>query len=320
MIVVLFLGDEPSSNEVEAVEPPSAAAGCLVDVAPLDVRPGRQWRSFWQRLDTSDCRSGSWLSRYSEEGQSLEQFRLAQRQPAVLGRALEIRRLGPPLDGRPAALLPLIREFLGVYFQRPSRRAPALPLPSSARRPSQGQVGQYDAAVLLETLEGTCPTETLACLAVTAQDLSLEGLDYVLGLGEPRERVGVMSTFRLLQGIRSPATPTLRPARPTEQLRRALKVAAHEVGHQLGLAHCRHFRGCVMAGSNSLAASDRSHLMLCPLEHAKLRWELEFDPYLRFAELADFAAKHGLHKEGAYWARMAESVPRYPQAAGAAAP
>ena len=158
------------------------------------------------------------------------------------------------------------------------------------------------------------------CLAVTDQDLSLEGLDYLFGLGQPRSRVGVMSTFRLAQPIRSPATGTLRPVRQAEQPRRALKVAAHEVGHQLGMAHCRHFRDCVMAGSNSLAASDSSHLMLCPLEHAKLRWTLGFDPYLRFTELAEFASRHGLHKEGAYGARMAESVPRYPQAAGAAVP
>jgi archaemetzincin len=233
------------------------------------------------------------------------------------GHPLQLFTLTPLRSESSSAHLPIIAQFLESYFTASVDGLPSQPLPASALTTNSEPGPTYDAAALLDGLAGSCPAGAAACLAVTDQDLSLEGLRYLLGLGQERDRLGVMSTFRLGSGVRSQSTGLLRPARPVDRLRRVLKVAAHEVGHQLGLAHCRHFGDCVMAGSGSLEAGDDSHLMLCPLEHEKLRWKLGFVPAERFDTLARFAAEHGLHKEGAYWARMAESSPRYPQAAGA---
>jgi len=319
MVFILSLG-----REIRGPQPPVEATqhsgDCLAEVPPADVRPQRAWRSFWKALDVSDCRPRSWLTRYSEGGQTLEEFRAAEREPLQRGHPIEVFSLGHQGDAAASGDIPKIVEFLGVYFQGSVRSVSGRALPTSALRPSQDASGQYDAAALLRALEGTCPADASACLAVTDQDLSLDGLHYLFGLGQARDRLGVMSTFRLGEDVRARSTAIRRPARSVDRLRRALKLAVHEVGHQLGLAHCRHFRDCVMAGSSSLEASDRSHLMLCPLEHAKLQWQLGFASSERFAELADFAAKEGLHKEGAYWARMAEASPRYPQASGASAP
>ena len=71
-----------------------------------------------------------------------------------------------------------------------------------------------------------------------------------------------------------------------------------------------------MAGTNSLAESDAGSLMLCPLDHAKLLWNLRFDDRKRFTELAEFAVRHGLHAEARYWSAMAEAMPQLPNAAG----
>jgi hypothetical protein len=88
------------------------------------------------------------------------------------------------------------------------------------------------------------------------------------------------------------------------------------MAHEFTLAHCAHYRHCVMGGTNSLAESDEGSLMLCPLDHAKLRWNLGFDPHARFSELAAFAARHGLHPEARYWQAMAAEYPAFGNASG----
>ena len=124
--------------------------------------------------------------------------------------------------------------------------------------------------------------------------------------------------YRLWDDKYDPVTERdVAPADP-EPLRRALKVAAHEMAHEFSVAHCAHYRDCVMGGTNSLRESDRGELMLCPLDHEKLRWNLRFDPRARYLELSAWADEHGLHPEAAYWGRMAESHPGFANAAGAA--
>ena len=141
-------------------------------------------------------------------------------------------------------------------------------------------------------------------------------LQYVFGLGHFHRRVGVFSMYRLWEDLRDPETGARVAVRDPEPLRRALKVAVHEMGHELTVAHCVHYRHCVMAGTNSLAESDAGSLMLCPLDHEKLRWNLRFDPRRRFEQLAEFGRRHGLHREARYWGEMAVSMPAAPNAAG----
>lgn len=314
-------GDRPSAASAPSGSaPPASASDCLADVAPLDVRPGRHWRSFWKRLDGSDCRPRSWLTRYSEQGQTLEEFRAAERTPVGAPQTVEIFALGPLSDERTPALLSIATQFLGIYFQESVGLASDRVFPPTVSGQVEDSSSRYDAAALLEALADQCPPATAACLAVTEHDLTLEGLSHLFGLGRPRDRLGVMSTFRFGGDVRSGVPGATRPARSADRLRRVLKVAAHEVGHQFGLAHCRHFADCVMAGSGSLDEIDDRHLLLCPLEHAKLEWKLGYSSARRFAELAQFAVEHGLHREAAYWARMAEAAPPYPQADGAVAP
>ena len=330
-LAVVFWGQDEDSN---STAPNGAATGspisltdgldearlsdCLSEVAPLDVRVGRPWRSFWKSLSREDCRPGTWLVHHAEPGQSLEEFRGARRAPLSGEGHLALRLVTPAEQRNTESLLATLGEFLAIYFQQPALKESTFELRSEARAGGVDSSVQYDARLVLQGLEGTCSPRAFACLALTDQDLSAPGLHYLFGLGQQRERVGVMSTHRLRKDVRDTTTRTSRPVRDVEFLRRSLKVAVHEVGHQLGLAHCRHFGDCVMAGTASLRANDRSHLMLCPLEHAKLEWQLGFSPRRRFSELADFAGAQRLHKEAAYWSRMAAASPRYSEASGAA--
>ena len=151
---------------------------------------------------------------------------------------------------------------------------------------------------------------------MTDEDLYVSTLQYVFGLGHFHRRVGVFSMYRLWEDVRVPSGER-QAVRDPEPLRRALKVAVHELGHEMTVAHCVHYRHCVMAGTNSLAESDAGSLMLCPLDHEKLRWNLRFDPRERYGELADFAERHRLWPEARYWRQMAAAAPLANAAGGA---
>jgi len=293
---------------------------CLARVAPPDITPSPTFASFWQRLGEEDCTPGSWLAQFREFGQTMEQYRAEGPNRAEDDAPISLSVMGDFRVRGDAGreLVEPVREFLGIYFQRDAILGAPQPLPVEAWNPDRGAEGQYDAEALLGALKGSCDVSHAGCLSVTDEDLYVNTLQYVFGLGHFHRRVGVFSMYRVWEDWRDPRTGDIQRVREPEPLRRALKVAVHEMGHEFTVAHCVHYRHCVMAGTNSLAESDAGSLLLCPLDHEKLRWNLRFDPRTRFEQLADFGRRHNLHREARYWAEMAESMPLAPNAAGAA--
>ena len=316
--VAMFVGSTPPAGE-HAVDDYLARTGhrCLGHVPELDHAPGATWTEGWERLTEQDCRPGSWLNQFREEGQNLLRYRADQPNRVAQDQPILLRPLGRIERPDAARLVEPVREFVSLYFQLETRLEEGLSLPAEALDPKRGDEGQYDADVVLQALDGTCPAQAGACLAVTDRDLYVPDLQYVFGLGHFRKRVGVFSTYRVGKPRRNAVTGEREAVRDPEPLRRALKIAVHELGHELSLAHSVHYRHCVMAGTNSMAESDAGRLTLCPLDHEKLRWNLEFDPYRRFKDLAKFAHRHGLHPEARYYERMARSYPGAANAAGA---
>lgn len=92
-------------------------------------------------------------------------------------------------------------------------------------------------------------------LGVTTADLYSRGLNLVFGQADVGGPAAVISLARLGSG---------------QALReRALKEAVHELGHTLGLAHCRD-KNCVMWFSRVLTETDFKSDDFCPRHQAEL--------------------------------------------------
>jgi len=109
--------------------------------------------------------------------------------------------------------------------------------------------GQYRAERLLGATKRALTGRVLGVVDV---DLYAEGLNFVFGMAESPGRAAVISLTRLRLGADEVAFEE-----------RMLKEAVHELGHTLGLGHCKRPK-CVMFFSNSLADTDRKGADFCP--------------------------------------------------------
>lgn len=107
--------------------------------------------------------------------------------------------------------------------------------------------GQVNAARFLESI-GTAPRGDDLMLLVIAEDIYIDGFNFCFGLAYGRS--AVVSVYRLRSRDRQ------------LYLSRVRKEVVHEVGHMLGLRHCRD-PGCVMFFSNSIEDTDRKGEALC---------------------------------------------------------
>lgn len=121
----------------------------------------------------------------------------------------------------------------------------ALPVPAEAYDPGREQ---YVADALLAAVRRGRGRHILG---LTDLDLYSGDLNFVFGLAQLPGKAAVISLFRLRHGA----------DRTTFRIR-AVKEALHELGHTLGLRHCRDPR-CVMHFSNSLADTDRKGAEYC---------------------------------------------------------
>ncbi|MCB9899510.1 MAG: hypothetical protein H6825_16005 [Planctomycetes bacterium] len=141
----------------------------------------------------------------------------------------------------------------GALLVRLSRRL-ALPcrlLPRwepSDLQPVAGR-DQLDADRLLQRLEQDQGDDATLRLGVTAHDLGSPLFTFFFGLARHGGRAALVSLARLrpeFYGL---------PADDDRTLHRAVLEALHELGHVLGLPHCRDAR-CVMRFSTSVEAID----------------------------------------------------------------
>ncbi len=151
-----------------------------------------------------------------------------------------------PLGAVPELSLQVAAANLQAVMGLNAAVLPALPRPEYAFLPGRSQ---YDAAVIIKSLaeqQGGMPYR----IGVTACDLCLPILTYVYGESQLGGRAAVISLHRL------GGTP------PAQFHERTAKVAVHEMGHLLGLEHCRK-ADCLMRFSMQLAQLDRLSMNLC---------------------------------------------------------
>lgn len=126
---------------------------------------------------------------------------------------------------------------------------------------------QYDSRVILKRLIQSCKDDT-RLLAVTQVDLYVPILKYVYGLAQVGGRCSLISLHRLCPEFYD------QPSDPALLLDRAEKTAIHELGHTLGLTHCRYQR-CVMYSSTSIENTDFKNPDFCPTCFELFKWYLE---------------------------------------------
>jgi archaemetzincin len=243
---------------------------------------------------------GDWLYEHRERGQTFRQYLAAGpvRRGNGLG-AIYLCRLGD-FTGPQEQILERAREYLGIWFNVPVHdrcrvRLSAVPARARRRHPESGDEQLLTTFILRELLGPDRPADALAYLAFTAADLwPGRGWSFFFGEADLRERVAVCSLCRN-------GDPGKNAKEYRRCLRRTLRVATHETGHVLTMAHCTAFR-CLMNGFNGQHEQDHAPMYLCPVCLRKLLWNLQVEhvPYLK--RLEDFCRRHGLREEAAWYA------------------
>jgi archaemetzincin len=105
-------------------------------------------------------------------------------------------------------------------------------------------------------------------LGVTEVDLYVPRLNFVFGEAMYPGKAAIISLFRL--------RPEFYGHRASAQifLDRCVKEAVHEIGHTLGLRHCKN-PYCVMFFSNSILDTDRKEKTFCQKCHSRVARLLE---------------------------------------------
>ncbi|SRR5258707_13398941 len=159
--------------------------------------------------------------------------------------AVQVRALGPV----PRVVLSGVRDALSRSYGVTVTVGSPLALPRVGYRPRREQ---YRADALLDRIDRTVAGDSPGIVGVTTADIFVPDFNFLFGLSYLGRRSALVSVARLGQ------VPTLssRMTPRSRLVRRASKIAIHELGHGLGLDHCRE-PGCVMRYSDSVADLDR---------------------------------------------------------------
>jgi len=145
----------------------------------------------------------------------------------------------------------LLKAFPGLSCNRASD---VLAVPKEAYNPARNQ--HNSSMILSKISEYAIKSEADRILGITDVDLYVPRLNFVFGEAQYLGKAALISLYRL--------RPESYGKSQNRELfeERAGKEAIHEIGHTLGLGHCKE-PNCVMFFSNSILDTDRKKSVFC---------------------------------------------------------
>jgi len=244
-----------------------------------------------------------WLETFKEPGQTFDEYIASNPTlPTPERNVIYVQPLGR-FTAEQSKVINVAGEYLETFYGLKVSRLRPKSLPPKLAEPDQRMIDYpphrqiRTGWVMDAVLKPALPGDAAAMIAFTNEDVYPDSSMYfVFGQANLQDRVGVWSLYRLDD-----------QANFDTFLARAMKIAAHEVGHMFSMRHCTKYE-CVMSGTNHLGETDRRPIDACPECMAKLAWMRKESPAIRYERLAAFAKRNKLEQAAEDFARKLNAV------------
>jgi len=171
-----------------------------------------------------------------------------------------------PIGAIPSSVTVPVRKAVARNFGLPARITPLLQNIDFAYSPARQQ---HHSTTILDRLAELSPSPGCRILAVTYRDLYIPILTHVYGEAQLKGTVAIISLYRLAE-----SEPYFHVDESGLTVQRSIKEALHELGHTLGLTHCRD-AGCLMHYCRRMSDVDHKSECFCRYCRVWLRDALE---------------------------------------------